>query len=645
MSETKSRTPSPPRSARRSKSSPASIWRAGLRRAVRKAAQVARPPPELTVSQWADRNLRLSPEDSGEHGQYQSTRAPYQAGIMDACSDPTIESVVFMSSAQVGKTTILKAVIGYYIDQDPSIILVIYPTLELAEAFSKDRLAPMIRDTPCLRDKVADPKARDSGNTLLHKNFPAGRITIVGANSPAGLAARPIRVVLVDEASRCARSAGTEGDPIALGFKRTRTFWNRKKVMCSTPTIRGECRIEAAYQATDQRRYFVPCPQCYEYQILEWRNVSWPKGKPAEAIYKCPHCGHEISDQEKQLMLHSGEWRPTAEGPEGAAGFHLNELYSPWSTCGEIASGLVEAKKGGRETLQTWVNTSLGETWEEDQGERPDWASLQARAEPYHVLTVPAGGLFLTAGVDVQDDRLAVVIVAWGRGEESWRVYWGELYGDPSQPGGVWAQLDDLLTRGYEHESGALLHVTGAAVDSGHHTHHVYNYCRSRAPRVVAVKGMGQLGRPIITRPSAQDVQYKGTIIKNGVMLWPVGTDGAKRQIYHRLKITEPGPGCMHFPIGLPEEYYEQLTAEKLVPRAKHGVPYTEWIQLRTRNEAIDCEVYAYAAAIRAGMGRLDWGRLEQGLALRAGTDAPAPTVAPPVMAQPSGRRVRSRGI
>ena len=216
----------------------ASIWRAGLRRAVRRAAQAASPPPELTVSQWADRNLRLSPEDSGEHGQYQSIRAPYQREIMDACSDPAIESVILMSSSQIGKTTILKSVIGYYIDQDPSLILVIYPTLELAEAFSKDRLAPMIRDTPCLRGKIADPKARDSGNTLLSKRFPAGRITIVGANSPAGLAARPIRVVLVDEASRCARSAGTEGDPIALGFKRTRTFWNRKKVMCSTPTLR-----------------------------------------------------------------------------------------------------------------------------------------------------------------------------------------------------------------------------------------------------------------------------------------------------------------------------------------------------------------------------------------------------------------------
>jgi phage terminase large subunit GpA-like protein len=640
MNGEKSKTPSPPRSAKRSKSSPDSIWQAALRRAVRKAAQVASPPPELTVSQWADQNLRLSPEDSGEHGQYQSIRAPYQRAIMDACSEPSIESVVFMSSAQVGKTTIIKAVIGYHIDQDPAPILVIYPTLELAEEFSKVRLAPMIRDTPCLRDKMADPRARDSGNTLLAKNFSGGRIAIQGANSSAGLSARPIRIVVVDEASKCARSAGTEGDPIALGFKRTRTFWNRKKILVSTPTIRGQCRIEKAFQATDQRRFFVPCPHCREYQILEWRHVTWPKGEPAKAVYKCPHCGGEITDTDKL----KGEWRPTAEGPPGVAGFHLWEGYSPWSSFGEIATDLIEAKRGGRDTLQQWVNESLGETFEEDQGERPDWASLQARAEPYHVLSVPAGGLFLTAGVDVQDDRLAVVIVAWGRGEESWRVYWGELYGDPSQPGGVWAQLDDLLTRGYDHESGALLHVTGAAVDSGHCTHHVYNYVRTRAPRVVAVKGMGQLGRPIITRPSHQDVQYKGSVIKNGVQLWPVGTDGAKRQVYHRLKITEPGPGCLHFPIGLPEEYYEQLAAEKLVTRYKHGVPYTEWIQLRPRNEAIDCEVYAYAAAIRAGMGRLDWTKLEDGLALRAGIPD-VPTVPAPAMAGASGRRVRSRGI
>ena len=556
---------------------------------------------------------------------------------MDACSDPAVETVVVMSSAQVGKTTFIKAVIGYHVDQDPAPILLLNPTLDMSETFSKDRLAPMVRDTPCLRGKIADPRSRDSGNTLLHKRFAGGHITMAGANSPASLASRPIRIVLCDEVDRYPPSAGTEGDPVNLSFKRSVTFWNRKRVLTSTPTIKGESRIESAYEQSDQRRYHVPCPYCRGFQALRWANVKWPEGKPAEAHYKCEHCGSAITDSQKIKMLREGEWRAGADF-NGTAGFHLNELCSPWRKFGEVAEDFLAAKKGGRETLKTWVNTSLGETWEEDQGERPNWAELRARAEPYKVLTVPRGGLFLTAGVDVQNDRLAAVIKAWGRDEESWLVYWGELYGDPSQPCGVWTQCDELLTRGYEHESGAALHVTGAAVDSGHHTQHVYNYCRKRGPRVVAVKGMGQPGRPVITRPSPQDVQYKGALIKNGVQLWPVGVDSAKRQIYHRLNFKEHGPGYMHFPIGIEEEYYQQLTAEKLVTRYKSGVPYTEFVQTRERNEGIDSEVYAYAAAIRAGMGRLDWGRLEQALAAQAVSERSytAPT---------QQRRMRSRGI
>lgn len=533
---------------------------------------------------------------------------------MDACSDPAVETVVVMSSAQIGKTTFIKAVIGYHVDQDPAPILLLNPTIEMSETFSKDRLAPMVRDTPCLRGKIAGPRSRDSGDTLLHKYFAGGRITMAGANSPASLASRPIRIVLCDEVDRYPPSAGTEGDPVNLAFKRSVTFWNRKRVLTSTPTIKGASRIETAYEQSDQRRYHVPCPYCRGYQTLRWANVKWPEGKPEEAHYTCEHCGSAITDPDKIKMLREGEWRAGTEF-NGTAGFHLNELYSPWREFGEVAEDFLAAKKGGRETLKTFINTSLGETWEEDQGERPDWATLKARAEPYQVLTVPQGGLILTVGVDAQDNRLAVTVKAWGRDEESWLVYWGELYGDPSQPGGVWTQLDELLTRAYEHESGVDLHITSAAVDSGHHTQHVYNYCRTRTPRVVAVKGMGQMGRPVVSRPSAQDVHYKGTVIKGGVQLWPCGVDTAKRQIYHRLKLKEPGPGYMHFPIGLDDEYYQQLTAEKLVTRYKQGVPYTEFVQTRDRNEGIDCEVYAYAAAIRAGMGRFDWARLERALA------------------------------
>ena len=297
---------------------------------------------------------------------------------------------------------------------------------------------------------------------------------------------------------------------------------------------------------------------------------------------------------------------------------------------------------------KTWVNTSLGETWEEDQGERPDWATLQARAEPYHVLSVPAGGLFLTAGVDVQDDRLAVVIVAWGRGEESWRVYWGELYGDPSLAGGVWAQLDDLLTRGYEHESGVLLHVTGAAVDSGLHTHHVYNYCRSRAPRVMAVKGDGTArapdhhapGRPGRAVQGHDHQERRHALDDRG--RWGEAPDLPPAE-NHRA-----GPG-LH---ALPDRACPRNTMSSSRPRSwctryKHGVPYTEWHKPPgQRNEALDCEVYAYAAAIRNGMGRLDWATARASLALRAGSaDVSPPMVPPPVTPQPPGRRVRSRGI
>lgn len=601
-------------------SSRASSWAKALRRAIRKAARVARPPPKLTISQWADENLRLSPEDSSESGQYRSSRAPFQRGIMDACSDPATETVVMMSSAQVGKTTIIKAIVGFHMDQDPAPILKLAPTLEMAETFSKDRLAPMCRDTPCLREKIASPRARDSGNTLLHKRFAGGHLTMAGANSPASLASRPIRIVLCDEVDRYPPSAGTEGDPVNLAFKRATTFWNRFKALFSTPTIKGLSRIEAAYAQTDQRRFFVPCPHCDAFQTLKWAQVKWEKGKPEQAHYVCEHCGSVITDAHKAAMLRRGEWRPTSEeGRPGMVGFHINELYSPWRKFGDVANDFVNAK-GSPETLKTWVNTSLGETYDEDQGERPEWAQLKARAEPYEVATVPQGGLLLTAFVDVQEDRLAVKLKAWGRGEESWLVVWLELYGDTDYDGGrdlpeVYKQLDDLLGRGYPHASGAVLHVASCGIDSGFRTQAVYNYCRTRAPRVFPTKGSNTAGRPVLTRPSKQDVNHKGEVIAGGVQLWNIGTDAAKRQVYGRLKLTEPGPGRMHFPIGLEDEYYEQLCAEKLVTKHRHGVPYQEWHRTRPRNEALDCEVGAYHAALRAGMGRFKWERLEQALA------------------------------
>src|SRR5882672_4269896 len=274
----------------------------------RVAARVA-PPPSLTVSQWADAHRRLSSESSAEPGEWHTSRAPYQRGLMDAVADPAIREIWVMKAAQIGWTEILNNVIGFHIDQDPAPILLVQPNLEMAEAWSKDRLAPMIRDTPALRGKIADPRARDTGNTLLHKTFAGGHLTIAGANSPAGLASRPIRIVLFDEVDKFPSSAGAEGDPISLGKKRSTTFWNRKMLAGSTPTIKGSSRVEEGFEASDQRYYFVPCPHCQEFQRLTWPQVRWPEGRPEAAVYVCQHCGAEISEAQKPAMILAGEWR------------------------------------------------------------------------------------------------------------------------------------------------------------------------------------------------------------------------------------------------------------------------------------------------------------------------------------------------
>lgn len=512
---------------------------------------------------------------------------------MDAVNDPAVETVVVMKSAQVGWTEILGNVIGFFIDNDPCPILIIQPTLEMGEAWSKDRLAPMVRDTPALHNKIKDAKSRDSGNTLLHKTFPGGHITIAGANSPAGLASRPIRVVLFDEVDRYPPSAGAEGDPIALASKRTTTFWNRKKLMGSTPTVKGVSRIESAYEGSDQRRYFVPCPHCGTFQTLKWGGpdhpfgVKWPDENPSEAYYVCEHCASVITDADKAEMLRLGEWRPTKPG--GAiAGFHINELYSPWVTFGEMASNFVEAKRLP-ETLKTWVNTALGETWEE-AGETVDETGLLARRENYGP-EIPLAASVLTCGVDVQDDRIECETVAWGHGEESWSVEYQVFTGDPARPE-VWKALDDYLLSTFDHESGAKLRISSACIDSGgHHTKQVYAFTSRRfARRVYATKGVAGPGKPLISRPN-KNSKAKGRVFM-------LGADTGKDSVYARLKISDPGPGYCHFPAHYDADYFAQLTAEKVVSKYTHGFRTRVWVKksAHARNEALDCRVLAMAA-------------------------------------------------
>jgi len=432
---------------------------------------------------------------------------------MDAVSDRGISTVVLMTSSQVGKTECLNNVVGFYIAQDPAPILMVQPTLEMAETWSKDRLAPMLRDTPALRGKVAEARSRDSGNTLRHKEFPGGHITIAGANSASGLAARPIRILLADEIDRYPPSAGTEGDPVSLARRRTATFWNRKIVMASTPTVKGASRIEAEWELSDKRLYHVPCPHCGEHQVLAWKQVIWPQGRPNEAAYHCEACGAVWSEADRLGAIRRGEWRSTAQGNGTTAGFWLSELYSPWSSPATMARSFLDAK-GHPEKLKTWVNTSLGETWEED-AERVDGHTLETRRETWD--EAPPAVLVVTAGVDTQDDRLEVSLLGWGLGEECWVLAHRVLYGDPSG-NELWRELDGLLLERMATSDGRALPIAAACIDTGgHHTLAAYRFCRSRLRRkVFAIKGAAGAGHPRRS-PARDEVGFaRGTAPNEG---------------------------------------------------------------------------------------------------------------------------------
>ena len=543
------------------------------------------PPKNLKISDWADHYRKLSPESSAEAGQWRTDRAEYQREIMDAFNDPDIQRIIFMKSAQVGATEVLLNVIGYYIDQDPAPMLIMQPTLQMAQAFSKDRLATMIRDSEKIRHCVKDARSRDSGNTVLSKKFAGGNLNIVGSNSAAGLASRPIRIVLADETDRYEQSAGAEGDPISLATKRTTTFWNKKIYMCSTPTIKGLSRIETAFEESDKRYYHVPCPECNVKQVLKWKNVVWEEDKPETANYACDECGAVIDESKKQWMLKHGEW--VASAPKSnTAGFHISELYSVWSTWADMAKSFLEAKKNP-EMLKTWINTALGESWEE-QGEAVEYDTLLARRLNYDYSTIPEDVLVLTAGVDTQKDRLELQLVGWGKNYEAWVCDYKIFWGDPNAMN-VWNDLDAYLKKRFKTESERLIPISCCTIDSGgHHTNMVYQFTKPRqARRIFAVKGLSVAGKPIANRPS-----YVG---KNKAALYGIGTDSAKEAIFARLS-TEPDTTTLHFCSDLDEEYFKQLTAEKRITKFVRGRKTLAWKQVRPRNEALDTLVYNFAA-------------------------------------------------
>jgi phage terminase large subunit GpA-like protein len=557
--------------------------RAGALERFGAAMKQLEPPPRLSVAEWADLERRLDSQTSAEPGRWITSRAEYQRGIMDACSDPAVREVVLMSAAQLGKSEILLNTIGFYMAYDSCPMLMLQPTVDMAQAFSKDRVTNgLLRSTPALRGKVKDSKAKDANNTTLHKIFPGGSLSLVGANSPSSLASRPIRVVLADEVDRYPPSAGTEGDPISLAKRRAATFWNRKIIEVSTPTNTGDSRIEVAYEESDQRKFMVPCPECNHKQELKWSGVEWTD--PKDPHYVCSGCGSCWTDAMRYRAISQGEW--VANKPfAGIAGFHLSALYSPWVVLADAVEEFLAAKKDPMR-LKTFVNTFLGESWT-DQGEGVEDDVISARAEDYE--GIPDQVVLLTAGADLQDDRAEITVIGWGAGEESWVISHDIVYGDPSSPQ-FWKQVDEILLQTYEHPIGAPMIIRSTCIDSGgHFTRSVYNYAKTRAGhRVFAIKGVGGEGKPIVGRPSKNNI--------GKVPLFPVGVDTAKELLYARLKMTEFGPGYCHFHDRLDDEYFKQLTAEKQVIRYHKGFAKRGWIKTRTRNEALDCQVYAMAA-------------------------------------------------
>ena len=541
------------------------------------------PPPELKISDWADQYRRLSSEASSEAGQWSTNRAEYQRGIMDAISDDKIEQVVVMSSAQIGKTEMILNLIGFHIDREPCPILVVQPTQDMAATFSRDRVAPMLRDTACLSKKIKDPRSRDSGNTLYSKQFDGGHVTFIGSNSAAGLASRPIRLVLFDEVDRY--QVTSEGDAIELAKKRATTFWNKKFVAVSTPTNKGSSRIEAMFENSDKREYYVPCGDCGEYQTLRWSSVQWEQDAPETAFYVCEHCGSVWDDAARFRAIRKGEWRATAPFV-GTAGFRLSALYSPWVSLETGVRDFLQAKKLP-ETLRVFVNTFLGETWEE-AGDRVSELEISTHREDYGG-KVPDDVVILTAGCDVQDDRLEIEVMGSCRDSETYSIEFHTIYGDPSSAN-VWSELDAYIRQSWESHDGRKLFIKSTAIDSGgHHTQAVYKFCKPRlSQRVFAIKGVGGEGKPMVGRPSTNNnLKCK---------LFPIGVDTIKEMVYSHLKIKEQGAGYCHFPNTYPDEYFLQLTAEKVVKKFHKGFHRREWVKVRARNEALDCRVYAIAA-------------------------------------------------
>ncbi len=627
-------------------------------------AEAVKPKPQETVSQWSDKHRILSAKEASEFGQWRSSRVPFAIAIMDSLSDhDPVPDVVWMASTQVSKTSVGLNWIGETIDNTPAPMLWVLPTTDIGKRLAKSRLAPMIKESPRLAAKVAVEKSRDSSDTLSMKEFAGGFIVIGGANSPSSLAAMPIKKLFLDEIDKYPRNVGKsedgggEGDAVDLAEARQTTFWRRKCFKASSPTIKSLSRIAEEYAASSQGRYYVPCPHCHGKQVLLRENLQIPDGHPEKAAFICIHCSALIEHRFKTWMLERGEWihaRPELYNVK--RGFHISAWYTPiglGKSWGQLAARYLEVCKSP-ERLKVFINTVDGEVFE-DPTEKFDWEELKQRAEPYALRTILPGYVMLTAGVDVQKDRIEVSVWAWGRFMRSHIVDAVVFMGDPLLDE-VWQRLDEYLQKPIRNQFGLDLRILACAVDSGYLPDRVFAFTRPRRARnVFASRGASQSGKPIISRASKVDFKSgSGGVEKHGAEQWQVGTDTAKHEDFLRLsgdrQLNVPMDRTIRFSDALGDEFFRQFAAEVWDPHKR------KFIQVHDRNEELDKRVYALAAAHHPNL-RLhllrehEWAAFESQLqprspSLFAADELPeSSTPAPPVQTSaPAGRRVRSRG-
>lgn len=559
------------------------------------------PPTVLTLNQWSEKHGVLSIETSAETGRFRPYA--YQVGLADAFTDPAVEIITMMKASRVGFTKVLDHAVGYYLQADPSPILLVQPRVEDAEDYSKTEITPLLRDVEVLSEIAGDPKAKTTGQTIRKKLMSNGAsLTIVGANSPGGFRRITARIVLFDEVDGYpVGGAGDEGDQISLGTKRAQTFWNRKIALGSTPTIKGISRVETSYEESDQRHFYVPCPHCGEFQTLEWGGreeafgLKWPRDeqgrhKPELAYYVCRANGCIIDEGDKPEMIAAGEWRATKPFA-GHAGFHLSALYSPHvnAAWGKLAQEWLEVK-GDTLRRQTFINTTLGLPYE-DRGEGAlNEQTLLKRREIWAGEVPPQVGL-LTAGVDVQDDRVEIEIIGWGRDEESWSIHHEVIEGDTQEPM-VWVLVDEFLKRKWHRADGREFELGAVCIDSGGHaTEKVYQFAKARlGRRIWAIKGEAARGgrrSPVwpVKRPTARNKAAFRPVI--------IGVNAAKDTIRSRLHLTKPGPGYMHYPLDRDVNYFAQMVSERQVTKTFGGQRFRVWELAPGRaNEALDMRVY-----------------------------------------------------